>query len=62
MEEKYYCGSFCEYTSNEVRKYFDKSTGKNVKIGVVDSGWDCSLTDTRIKDGISFLERNKEIL
>ncbi len=61
MNEKYYCSAFCEFTSEGIRKYFKEATGKNVKVGVVDSGWDYSLTDSRIKKGIGLIDANDEL-
>ncbi|MGD8778131.1 MAG: S8 family serine peptidase [Ignavibacteria bacterium] len=61
MNEEYYYGAFCEYAGKEVRKYLKSATGKNVKIGVVDSGWDCSLADSRIKKGICLVDPDDEL-
>ncbi len=61
MNEKYYFGAFCENPGKEIRKYFDYATGENIKIGIVDSGWDSRLTDSRIKEGIGLVDPDDEL-
>ncbi len=61
MNEEYYVGAFCQHPGFEIRKFLNFNTGKNVKIGVVDSGWDKNLVDSRIKKGVCFVDPDDEL-
>ena len=60
-EMRYFNGSFCEFRSNELNKKINYATGKGVKIGVIDSGWEKGLTDSRIKKGIGLVNPEDEL-
>ena len=60
-KSKYFKGSFCQLRPKYVNEYFNFATGKNAKVGVIDSGWDYSLSDTRIKKGIGLVDPNDEL-
>ena len=58
----YFNGSFCEFRTIDFNKRINFATGKDVKIGIIDSGWDLSLTDKRIKKGIGLVDPGDELL
>lgn len=43
-----------------LNKMLNYSTGKNIKVAVVDSGWNYSLNDFRVVKGIGFASRQSE--
>ncbi|PIQ09562.1 MAG: hypothetical protein COW71_05895 [Ignavibacteriales bacterium CG18_big_fil_WC_8_21_14_2_50_31_20] len=57
MNEKleYYNGSFCTIKPNHLKERFGSATGKNIKVAVVDSGWDYSQNDLRIMQGVGLI-------
>ena len=57
----YFTGSFCSFRDYITQQKFGSVTGKNVKVAVVDSGWDRSLKDIRILDGKCFCDENDEL-
>lgn len=59
---KYFNGSFCEVRPVEFNNRINYATGKGVKVGVIDSGWDHKLKDQRIQKGIGLVDPEDELL
>ncbi len=57
---RYFDGAFCLFRNNLINTKFGHCTGKKVKVCVIDSGWNKELKDTRIKEGISFIDSSLE--
>jgi subtilisin family serine protease len=57
----YFHGSFCEIRPPKLVEKLGQATGKNVKIGVLDSGWDRSLVDSRINKGVGLTSPRDEL-
>jgi subtilisin family serine protease len=62
INQIFFPGSFCEIRPKWFSNVFNLSTGKGIKIGVVDSGWDYSLIDCRIKEGVGLINPENELL
>ncbi len=58
----YFEGSFCEIRTKNMLERIRTATGIGVKIGVIDSGWDRSLIDNRVRKGIGFVNPQDELL
>ena len=58
----YFEGSFCGIRLGNIGENIRSSTGKGVKIGVIDSGWDRSLIDCRVRKGIGLVDPEDELL
>lgn len=59
--EIYFKGSFCSYRNEQTREYFGDSTGKGIKVAVIDSGWNLNLVDSRVKKGIGLVDPMDEL-
>lgn len=54
---RYYNGSFCSIRPPYLSTVLNNCTGKDIKIAVIDSGWDYNtFLDDRIVKGISFID------
>jgi subtilisin len=60
-ENNFFIGSFCSVRDNITQKKFGSVTGKDVKVAVIDSGWDRTLKDIRILEGKCFCDENDEL-
>jgi len=59
--EKFFNTSFCVIPPNRIKQTLSSATGKNIKIAVIDSGWDIKKRDCRIKKGIGLVNPNDEL-
>ncbi len=57
---KFFHSTICAFRTTDINKQFHYSTGKNVKVCVIDSGWNNLLLDSRIKQGIGLASRRNE--
>jgi len=59
---KYFNGSFSAIRPIDFNKKINYATGKGIKIGVIDSGWDRTLIDKRIQKGIGLVNPKDELM
>lgn len=57
----YFNGSFSYLRPDFMADFFNKATGKNVKVAVIDSGWSDNLNDSRIIKGKGFVNPEDEL-
>lgn len=59
--EVYFKGSFCSFRKKQTQIHFGNSTGRGVKVAVIDSGWNMNLVDSHIKKGIGLVDPTDEL-
>lgn len=60
-QAEYFLGAFSAVRPALINEQLHFATGKGVKVGVVDSGWDRKLIDNRIKEGINLVNPEDEL-
>lgn len=59
--EYYFNGTFCSLRNKQTCDFYKDSTGKNVNVAVIDSGWNLNLRDSRVKEGLGLVDPNDEL-
>ena len=60
-QTEYFLGAFSAVRPAILNQHLKFASGKGIKVGVVDSGWDKTLIDDRIKEGINLVDPDDEL-